>query len=95
MNEILQYPFHLSFQTKSINLINFNLFHFTFYLFIFFSLPFLSIRTFWNLNWNYFQTPENEEMAARRSEKIFVTDRSCTDLITLIILIALLGGFVS
>ncbi|XP_043504318.1 choline transporter-like protein 1 isoform X2 [Polistes fuscatus] len=38
-------------------------------------------------------TPENEEMAARRSEKIFVTNRSCTDLITLIILIALLGGF--
>ncbi|XP_046830701.1 choline transporter-like protein 1 isoform X2 [Vespa crabro] len=38
-------------------------------------------------------TPENEEMAARRSERIFVIDRSCTDLITLIILIALLGGF--
>ncbi|KAI4494036.1 hypothetical protein M0802_009303 [Mischocyttarus mexicanus] len=38
-------------------------------------------------------TPENEEMAARRSDKIFVTNRSCTDLITLIILIALLGGF--
>lgn len=36
---------------------------------------------------------ENEEMAANRSEKIFVTDRSCTDLLTLIIMIALLGGF--
>ncbi|KAK2586916.1 hypothetical protein KPH14_009848 [Odynerus spinipes] len=39
------------------------------------------------------RSAENEEMAAKRSEQIFVTNRSCTDLLTLIIMIALLGGF--
>lgn len=39
------------------------------------------------------RSAESEEMAAKRSERIFVTDRSCTDVITLIIMVALLGGF--
>ncbi|XP_076246590.1 choline transporter-like protein 1 isoform X2 [Calliopsis andreniformis] len=39
------------------------------------------------------RTPENEGMPPRHSEQIFVTDRSCTDILTLIILIALVAGF--
>lgn len=41
-----------------------------------------------------FQTPENEGMSSRHSDQIFVTDRSCTDILTLIILIGLIIGFV-
>lgn len=39
------------------------------------------------------RTPENEGMSSRHSDQIFVTDRSCTDIITLIILIGLIIGF--
>lgn len=38
------------------------------------------------------RTPEHEG-SPRRSEQVFVTDRSCTDLITLVILIALTIGY--
>ncbi|XP_043802926.1 choline transporter-like protein 1 isoform X2 [Apis laboriosa] len=38
-------------------------------------------------------TPENEGMSSRHSDQIFVTDRSCTDILTLIILIGLIIGF--
>ncbi|XP_076639514.1 choline transporter-like protein 1 isoform X2 [Colletes latitarsis] len=39
------------------------------------------------------RTPENEGMPTRHSEQIFVTDRSCTDILALIVLIALVAGF--
>ncbi|XP_054015045.1 choline transporter-like protein 1 isoform X2 [Hylaeus anthracinus] len=40
------------------------------------------------------RTPENDEgMSSRQSEQIFVTDRSCTDLLALIVLIALVAGY--
>lgn len=38
-------------------------------------------------------TPENEDMARRSSEQIFVTNRSCTDILALVIVVALIAGF--
>ncbi|XP_078038767.1 choline transporter-like protein 1 [Augochlora pura] len=39
------------------------------------------------------QTPENQGTPTRHSEQVFVTDRSCTDILTLIALIALAVGY--
>ena len=41
-----------------------------------------------------FQTPEHEGMSPRQSDQVFVTDRSCTDILALILLIGLVIGFV-
>ncbi|CAK9832448.1 Choline transporter-like protein 1 [Anthophora retusa] len=38
-------------------------------------------------------TPEHEGMSSRHSEQVFVTDRSCTDILTMILLIGLAVGF--
>ncbi|XP_076661585.1 choline transporter-like protein 1 isoform X2 [Halictus rubicundus] len=38
-------------------------------------------------------TPENQGTPTRHSEQVFVTDRSCTDILTLIVLIALAVGY--
>lgn len=41
-----------------------------------------------------FQTPEHEGMSPRQSDQVFATDRSCTDILALIVLIGLVIGFV-
>ncbi|CAK9802063.1 Choline transporter-like protein 1 [Anthophora quadrimaculata] len=38
-------------------------------------------------------TPEHEGMSSRHSEQVFVTDRSCTDILAMILLIGLAVGF--
>ncbi|XP_076684764.1 choline transporter-like protein 1 isoform X2 [Andrena cerasifolii] len=41
----------------------------------------------------YDEMPENEGMPSSHSEQIFVTNRSCTDILALIVMVALAAGF--
>ena len=44
---------------------------------------------------NYFQSPDDEETSSDDFDRVFTTNRSCTDLIALVLLIVLLVVFVS